>query len=93
MRTAVSSGSLALVSTFPPLLSERMFARVSLFISEVKGELQKANWPWDPKECGVKKYRELIDSTTIVLVAMVLLSGFVSLWDLVMINLVGAFTK
>jgi len=24
---------------------------------------------------------------------MVLLSGFVSLWDLVMINLVGAFTK
>jgi preprotein translocase subunit SecE len=70
-----------------------MFARVSLFISEVKGELQKANWPWDPKERGVKKYRELIDSTTIVLVAMVLLSGFVSLWDLVMMNLVGAFTK
>lgn len=93
MRIAVSSGSLASVSTFPPLLSERMFARVSLFISEVKGELQKANWPWDPKERGVKKYRELIDSTTIVLVAMVLLSGFVSLWDLVMINLVGAFTK
>ncbi|NBV85314.1 MAG: preprotein translocase subunit SecE [Verrucomicrobia bacterium] len=68
-----------------------MFARVSLFFSEVKGELQKASWPWDPKERGVKKYKELIDSTTIVLVAMVLLSGFVSLWDLVMMNLVGLF--
>jgi preprotein translocase subunit SecE len=70
-----------------------MFARFSSFISEVKGELHKANWPWDSKERGIKKYKELIDSTSIVLVAMVLLSGFVSLWDLVMINLVGAFTK
>ncbi len=41
----------------------------------------------------MKKYRELIDSTTIVIVGMVLLSGFVSLWDLVMMNIVGAFTK
>ncbi len=41
----------------------------------------------------MKRYRELIDSTTIVIVGMVLLSGFVSLWDLVMMNIVGAFTK
>ena len=41
----------------------------------------------------MKKYRELIDSTTIVIVGMVLLSGFVSLWYLVMMNIVGAFTK
>jgi preprotein translocase subunit SecE len=41
----------------------------------------------------MKKYRELIDSTTIVIVGMVLLSGFVSLWDLVMMNIVGALTK
>jgi preprotein translocase subunit SecE len=59
----------------------------------VKAELQKATWPWDPKEHGVKKYRELIDSTTIVIVAMLLLSGFVSLWDLVMMNIVGVLTK
>jgi preprotein translocase subunit SecE len=41
----------------------------------------------------VKKYRELIDSTTVVIVAMLLLSGFVSLWDLVMMSLVGTLTK
>lgn len=70
-----------------------MSAKVSTFFSEVKAELQKANWPWDPKEHGVKKYRELIDSTSIVIVAMLLLSGFVSLWDLVMMNIVGVLTK
>ncbi|RFC43515.1 MAG: preprotein translocase subunit SecE, partial [Verrucomicrobia bacterium] len=72
---------------------KRMSANVSTFFSEVKAELQKATWPWDPKETGIKKYRELIDSTTIVIVAMLLLSGFVSLWDLVMMNIVGALTK
>jgi len=70
-----------------------MSAKVSTFFSEVKAELQKATWPWDPKENGIKKYRELIDSTTIVIVGMLLLSGFVSLWDLVMMNIVGALTK
>jgi preprotein translocase subunit SecE len=70
-----------------------MFSQARSFFAEVKAELQKANWPWDPKERGMKKYRELIDSTTIVIVGMVLLSGFVSLWDLVMMNIVGALTK
>ncbi len=27
------------------------------FISEVKVELQKASWPWEPKEKGMKKYK------------------------------------
>ncbi len=70
-----------------------MLSQTRSFFAEVKSELQKATWPWDPKERGVKKYRELIDSTTIVIVGMVLLSGFVSLWDLVMMNIVGSFTK
>ncbi len=74
---------------FPP----SMFSQTRNFFGEVKAELQKATWPWDPKERGMKKYRELIDSTTIVIVGMVLLSGFVSLWDLVMMNIVGALTK
>ncbi len=73
--------------------SPGMFSQARSFFAEVKAELQKANWPWDPKERGMKKYRELIDSTTIVIVGMVLLSGFVSLWDLVMMNIVGALTK
>lgn len=70
-----------------------MFSKTQSFLSEVKAELQKASWPWDPNEKGVKKYRELIDSTSVVIVAMILLSGFVSLWDLVMMGIVGALTK
>lgn len=62
-----------------------MFKKVSAFLGEVKGELRKASWPWesDPKIKGFKKYKELIDSTVVVLVAMILLAGFVSLWDFI----------
>ena len=38
------------------------FRYIIRFIGEVRGELVKASWPWDPKEHGVRKYRELIDS-------------------------------
>jgi preprotein translocase subunit SecE len=65
-----------------------MISRVRGFLIEVKTELEKASWPWDPKEKGVQKYRELIDSTTVVVVAMLLLSGYIAFWDLVMVNLV-----
>ena len=70
-----------------------MFAKSRNFLSEIKVELQKASWPWDPKEKGMKKYKELIDSTVIVLIAMLLLSGYVALWDFIMVTVVGALTK
>ncbi len=70
-----------------------MFSKAKSFFSEVMAELQKASWPWDSKERGMKKYRELVDSTLIVVIAMLLLSGYVALWDLVMVNIVGALTK
>lgn len=62
-----------------------MFRKISVFILEVKSELRKASWPWDPdpKAKGVKKYKELIDSTVVVLIAMILLAAFVAVWDLV----------
>ncbi|MGE9268994.1 MAG: preprotein translocase subunit SecE [Verrucomicrobiales bacterium] len=62
-----------------------MLRKLSLFIGEVKAELRKASWPWesDPKIKGVKKYKELIDSTVVVLVAMTLLAAFVAIWDLI----------
>ena len=63
-----------------------MFSRLNKFSSEVKSELQKCSWPWDPKEKGVKRYRELIDSTVVVLVDMVLLGGFVAFSDLILMN-------
>ena len=64
------------------------FRNILRFLSESRAELAKASWPWDPKEKGAKRYRELIDSTTVVLIAMVILSGYIAFWDLVMVNLV-----
>jgi preprotein translocase subunit SecE len=60
------------------------------FFSEVKVELQKASWPWDPKEKGMKRYKELVDSTMIVLIATLLLGGYVSGWDF-LLNLIFSF--
>ncbi|MFT5189566.1 MAG: preprotein translocase subunit SecE [Verrucomicrobiales bacterium] len=61
-----------------------MFGKLSKYLSEVKIELQKATWPWDPKETGFKKYRQLVDHTVVVVIAMILLAGFVGFLDLVM---------
>ncbi|MEI6561358.1 MAG: preprotein translocase subunit SecE [Verrucomicrobiota bacterium] len=69
-----------------------MLARTRTFISEVRGELAKASWPWDPKEKGFKRYKELIDSTLVVIIAMLLLSGYVALLDFVLLNVVGSLT-
>jgi preprotein translocase subunit SecE len=63
------------------------------FISEVKVELLKASWPWEAKEKGTKKYKELIDSTLLVIIAMLLLSGFVGAWDFLMLNINSFLTK
>ena len=67
-----------------------MISSTKNFITEVKVELAKASWPWEPKEKGVKKYKELIDSTLIVVIAMLLLSGYVAGWDFIM-NLIVSF--
>jgi preprotein translocase subunit SecE len=67
---------------------------ISKFISEVTGELKKASWPWesDPKIKGLKKYKELIDSTVVVLIAMILLAGFVNFWDLIQMKVISFLT-
>jgi len=70
-----------------------MITRVKNFFSEVKVELQKASWPWDPKEKGFRRYKELTDSTLVVIIAMVLLGGYVALFDFVLINFVQFFTR
>lgn len=72
-----------------------MFTKVSRFIGEVKGELRKANWPWesDPKIKGFKKYRELVDSTVVVLIASIMLAGFVAFWDIVHAEVISYITE
>jgi preprotein translocase subunit SecE len=70
-----------------------MIAKTRNFFSEVKVELQKASWPWDPKERGFRRYKELVDSTLVVIIAMLLLGGYVALFDFVLVNAVHYFTK
>ena len=63
------------------------------FFSEVKVELQKASWPWDPNEKGFKRYKELWDSTVVVLIAMLLVGGYIALLDVFLIAIVNWLTK
>jgi preprotein translocase subunit SecE len=70
-----------------------MFTKVKNFFSQVKVELQKASWPWDLKEKGFRRYKELTDSTVVVIVAMMLLGGYVALFDFVLVNFVHFFTR
>ena len=70
-----------------------MLTKIKTFFNEVKVELQKASWPWDPKEKGFKKYKELSDSTVVVIIAMELLGGYVALFDFILVNVVHFFTR
>jgi len=58
--------------------------KVGKYFGEVRAELKKATWPWDPKEKGFKKYKQLIDSTVVVMIAMVLLGAYVATIDFAM---------
>ncbi len=66
-----------------------MIGKLNKYLGEVKVELQKATWPWDPKETGFKKYRQLVDHTIVVVIAMLLLAGFVAFIGVVMNGFMG----
>ena len=70
-----------------------MLAKTKTFFAEVRLELQKASWPWDPKEKGMKRYKELTDSTLVVIIAMLLLGGYVALFDFILVNVIHFFTR
>jgi preprotein translocase subunit SecE len=70
-----------------------MITKSKNFFSEVRLELQKASWPWDPKEKGMKRYKELTDSTLVVIIAMLLLGGYVALFDFILVNVIHFFTR
>ncbi|MFN2540841.1 MAG: preprotein translocase subunit SecE [Chthoniobacterales bacterium] len=70
-----------------------MITKTKTFFNEVKVELQKASWPWDPKEKGFRKYKELFDSTGVVLISMLLLGAYVALFDFVLVNFIHYFTR
>jgi preprotein translocase subunit SecE len=68
-------------------------ARIKNFFSQVQTELTKCSWPWDPKEKGFRRYKELWDSTLVVVIAMLLMGGYVALFDFVLVNVVHFFTR
>ena len=70
-----------------------MLGKTKSFFSEVRLELQKASWTWDPKEKGMKRYKELTDSTLVVIIAMLLLGGYVALFDFILVNVIHFFTR
>jgi preprotein translocase subunit SecE len=70
-----------------------MITKTRNFFSEVIAELQKASWPWEAKDKGIRRYKELTDSTLVVIIAMLLLGGYVALFDFVIINFIHYFTR
>lgn len=69
-----------------------MLSKIRKFSSEVRVELAKAQWPWDPNEKGFQRYKELTDSTGVVLVAMIILGGYIAFFDFILINVVNYLT-
>ena len=69
-----------------------MIGKSKSFLGEVRVELQKASWPWEPKEKGVKRYKELTDSTLVVIIAMLFLGAYVALFDFILVNVIHFFT-
>lgn len=59
------------------------------FIREVRTELGKCTWPWDPDLSGIKKYKSLIDSSFVVIVSSILLAGYTAGFDFLLNNLVA----
>jgi preprotein translocase subunit SecE len=90
----VSTTIVYVIAVVVIVLVIRNLAKISSFAAEVKGELRKASWPWDPdpKAKGFRKYKELIDSTIVVLIAVILLAAFVQFWDFFQIQIVGLLT-
>jgi preprotein translocase subunit SecE len=70
-----------------------MLTKTKSFFNEVRTELAKCSWPWESKEKGLRRYKELTDSTIVVIVAMLLLGGYVALFDFVLINFIHFFTR
>lgn len=72
-----------------------MLNKTKIFLGEVKAELRKATWPWDPdpKAKGLKKYKELVDSTVVVMIAIVLIAGVVAVTDVLLVNAISLITR
>jgi preprotein translocase subunit SecE len=64
-------------------------AAISHFLREVRTELGKCTWPWDPEHTGLRKYKQLIDSSVVVIVTTLLVAGYVTCFDFLIGNLIA----
>jgi preprotein translocase subunit SecE len=68
-----------------------MFQKIKTFVVEVVAEMNKVSWPIkrgkDLKPA--ERYRELIDSTTMVIVSTIALAAYIGLVDVVLSSLMG----
>jgi preprotein translocase subunit SecE len=60
------------------------FLRVRDFLAEVMVELKKSSWP---------TRKELVDSTFVVIVTVLILGVFIALADLVFLRIIAFLTK
>ncbi|MBX9742953.1 MAG: preprotein translocase subunit SecE [Chthoniobacterales bacterium] len=70
-----------------------MFSKITKYIQEVQIELTKAQWPWSNEEHGIKRFKELWSSSLVVIIAMLLVGGYISFFDFITINVIGFLTK
>jgi len=84
--------TLAAIGLFLVFYLLRYRVTILKFVGEVKVELDKCSWPWDANQTGFKKYKELIESTVVVIISVVLLAGFVTTCDFILAHLVGFLT-
>ena len=70
-----------------------MITKTKNFFSEVRAELGKASWPWESKDKGIRRFKELTDSTLVVIIAMLLLGGYVALFDFILVNVIHFLTR
>jgi preprotein translocase subunit SecE len=59
------------------------------FVREVRVELAKCTWPWDPEQTGFRKYKVLIDTTVVICVTTLLMAGYITGFDFAINKLVG----
>lgn len=67
--------------------------KISNYIKEVRIELHKAQWPWNSEEHGFKRYKELWNSSLVVIIAMLLVGGYIAFFDFITINVVSFLTR
>ena len=82
----------AVIAGIAVALFLRYRVQIVRFAGEVRVELEKCSWPWDPAQSGFKKYKELIESTVVVVISVILLAGVVTVSDFFLGHVVGALT-